>query len=204
MLNPNTSGRIRRWLAAAVIATTALIALAASPALAQVATLGSPAPEAEATTAPAEGLGEQDAMLAYARCMRDSGVEVTDPVFDTAGGLVGGLKFEGGKDAGPKDAKNETFQAATKACNEFFVAFKPAADPALQAEQTEAALRFAVCMRGQGLDWPDPAPDGTKFAGASIKIDKESAEFQAAYEVCDGQFAAEDGSGASEQGQAGT
>ena len=142
-------------------------------------------------------------MLAYAQCMRDNGVEVTDPVFDTSGGLVGGLEFEGGKDAGPKDTKDEGFQAATKACSEVLVASKPAADPALHAEQTEAALRFAVCMREQGLDWPDPAPDGTKFAGAYIEIDKKSAEFQAAYEVCDDELAAEDESGASKWDESG-
>jgi len=187
MFHPRALDRIRRWLGASVITATAVIALAASPALAQVATLGSPPPEAEASSAAAaaEELSEHDAMLAYAECMRDNGVEVTDPVFDASGGLVGGLEFEGGKEAAPKDAKGKSFQVASEACGDFLVAFKPALDPALGAEQTEAALRFAVCMREQGLDWPDPAPDGTKFAGAEIKIDKKSAEFQAAYGVCD-------------------
>jgi hypothetical protein len=189
MFHPSAQDRIRRWLAAAVITATAMIALAASPALAQVATLGSPPPEAEASSAPAEELSEHDAMLAYAECMRDSGVEVTDPIFDDSGNLVGGLEFERGKDAAAKDTKSEDFQVATEACGDFLVAFKPALDPALQAEQTEAALRFATCMREQGLDWPDPAPDGTKFAGAEIKIDKKSAEFQAAYGVCDEELA---------------
>jgi len=185
MFHPSAPDHLRRWLAAAVITATAMIALAASPAFAQVATLGSPPPGAEASSAPADELSEHDAMLAYAECMRDNGVEVTDPVFDASGNLVGGLDFEGGKVTAAKDAKNEDFQAASEACGDFLVAFKPAADPALEAEQTEAALRFAVCMREQGLDWPDPAPDGTKFAGAEIKIDKKSAEFQAAYGVCD-------------------
>jgi hypothetical protein len=180
MFHPSAQDRTRYWLSAAVIAATATIALAASPALAQVATLGSPPPVAEASLAPAEELSEHDAMLAYVECMRDNGVEVTDPIFDASGNLVDGLEFEGGK-----DAKSEDFQAASEACGDFLVAFKPAADPALEAEQTEAALHFAVCMREQGLDWPDPAPDGTKFAGAEIKIDKKSAEFQAAYGVCD-------------------
>ena len=185
MFHPSAQDRIRRWLAVVVVTATAMITLAASPALAQVATLGSPPPEAEASSAPAEALSEHDAMLAYAECMRDNGVEVTDPVFDASGNLVGGLEFEGGKEAAPKDAKGKGFQVATEACDDNLIAFKPALDPALEAEQTEAALRFAVCMREQGLDWPDPAPDGTKFAGAEIKIDKKSAEFQAAYGVCD-------------------
>lgn len=196
MHHPSSSDRIRRWLAVAGITAVVVVAVAAPPALAQVATLGSPPPEAEASPAPAEVLGEQDAMLAWAGCMRDNGVEVTDPVFDASGAFIGGLEFEGAKDAGPKDAKGEGFQAASEACSDFLVAFKPAADPALEAEQTEAALRFAVCMREQGLDWPDPAPDGTKFAGSDDKTDKESAEFQAAYEVCDDELAVEDESGA--------
>jgi hypothetical protein len=198
MHHPSSSDRIRRWLAGAGITAVVVVAVAAPPALAQVATLGSPPPEAEAeaSPAPAEALGEQDAMLAWAGCMRDKGVEVTDPVFDASGAFIGGLEFEEAKDAGPKDAKGEGFQAASEACSDFLVAFKPAADPALEAEQTEAALRFAVCMREQGLDWPDPAPDGTKFAGSDDKTDKGSAEFQAAYEVCDDELAVEDESGA--------
>lgn len=180
---PSTTTRFRRRLAAPVIAATAVISLATSPAFAQVATLG-PLPEEEASAAPIEELNEQDAMLAWAGCLRDNGIEVTDPVFDAAGVMVGGLEFEGGKDAGPKDAKGGEFLAASEACNEFLVGADSKTDPALREEQTEAALRFAVCMREQGLDFPDPAPEGTTFEGADVKIDKESAEFQAAFEVC--------------------
>jgi hypothetical protein len=46
-------------------------------------------------------------------------------------------------------------------------------------------------MREQGLDWPDPAAAGSRFADVDIKIDKESPEFQAAFEVCDEALAAE-------------
>ena len=117
MHHPSSSDRIRRWLAVAGITAVVVVAVAAPPALAQVATLGSPPPEAEASPAPAEALGEQDAMLAWAGCMRDNGVEVTDPVFDASGAFIGGLEFEGAKDAGPKDAKGEGFQAASEAYN---------------------------------------------------------------------------------------
>ncbi len=196
MHHPSSPDRIRRWLAVASITAVVVVAIAAPPTLAQVATLGSPPPDAEASTVPAEALGEQDTMLAWAECMRANGVEVTDPIFDASGAFIGGLEFEGTKDAGPKDAKSEPFQAASEACSDFLVAFKPVADPALEAEQTEAALRFAACMREQGLDWPDPAPDGTKFAGSDIKTDKKSVEFQAAYEVCDDELAVEDEGGA--------
>jgi hypothetical protein len=165
-------------LAMAALSTAAW----SSPAHAQVASLGTPPPEAESSAAPDVELSEQDAMLAYAECMRDAGVEVTDPVFDAAGGLVDGLEF--GTDAKGVDAKGEGFTEATAACEHFLVAFKAPADAELQAEQLERELAFAACMRDQGLDWPDPAADGSKFAGADIKLDKESPQFDTAFAAC--------------------
>ncbi len=195
MHHPNPPGRTRRWLTVATIAAVMTV-LAVTPAFAQVATLGTPPPDSDASPAPAQSLGEQDAMLAWAECMRDNGIEVTDPVFDVAGNLVGGLDFGEADGAGPKDAKGGEYLAASQACDSLLIAFKPEADPALQQEQTEAALEFAVCMREQGLDWPDPAPEGSKFADAEIKVDKESAEFQAAFEACDDELAVDDEGGA--------
>ena len=62
----------------------AAVAGTAPTALAQVATLGTPAPDAEASRAPAEALGEQDSMLAFAACMRDQGLDWPDPAPDGA------------------------------------------------------------------------------------------------------------------------
>ena len=151
-------------------------------ALAQVATLGTPPPDAEASAAPAEELSAEDSMLAYAACMRENGVETDDPQFDINGDLISKPTYDKGKEG-------ETFQAASEACGDLLLALKPALDPALQAEQTENALRFAACMRDQGLDWPDPAPDGSKFAGSEVKVDKGSPEFAAAFEACGDELA---------------
>lgn len=189
----DTTSRRRRGNPAALLASAmllaggiavagfglAVVAGTTPTALAQVATLGTPPPDAEASAAPVEALGEQDAMLAFAACMRENGVEVGDPQFDASGNLVGGLDFGKGEAKG-----DETFDSAYAACTEYLVALKPALDPVQQAEQTEAALHFARCMREQGLDWPDPAPDGAKFAGADVKIDKKSPQYAAAFEVC--------------------
>ena len=129
MFDLSARGRIRRWLAGCVIFTALSIAVVGStPALAQVATLGSPPPEAEASSTPTEEIGEQEAMLAYAQCMRDNGVEVIDPVFDASGNPVGGLEFGTGNKAATKDTKDHSFQVATEACDDYVVAFKPALD----------------------------------------------------------------------------
>ena len=162
-------------------------------ALAQVATLGTPPPDSEASAAPAEELSSEDSMLAYAACMRENGVETDDPQFDINGDLISKPTFDKGK-------VDEVFQAASEVCGDLLLALKPALDPALQAEQTENALRFAACMRDQGLDWPDPASDGSKFTGSEIKVDKGSPEFAAAFEVCGDELAldAAEGEGKSE------
>jgi hypothetical protein len=134
-------------------------------------------------------LSAEDSLIAYAACMREHGIETDDPQFDVSGNLVSKPAFKAALKSGEGD---ETFAAAQADCGDYLVAMKPALDPALQAEQTEAALRFAACMRDQGLDWPDPAADGSKFAGSDVKVDKKSPEFQAAFEVCNEELAVED------------
>src|SRR6185312_5705061 len=50
-------------------------------------------------------------MLAFARCMREHGIDMPDPQFETGGMVMIGGQDEGG--AGPKfDPRSEEFQAA--------------------------------------------------------------------------------------------
>lgn len=53
---------------------------------------------------------EMEAMLAFATCMRDHGVEFPDPQFDGAGGIEG--------PAGPADGDWDTFNAAREVCED--------------------------------------------------------------------------------------
>ncbi len=172
----------------------AAVAETTPTAQAQVATLGTPPPSPQASTTPTPELSAEDSLIAYAACMREHGIETDDPQFDVDGNLVSKPAFKAALKSGEGD---ETFAAAQADCGDYLVAMKPALDPALQAEQTEAALRLAACMRDQGLDWPDPASDGSRFAGSDVEIDKKSPEFQAAFEVCGDELTAEDASGAS-------
>jgi len=173
--------------------TVALVALAialvASPTWGtEVATLGTPAPESAASPAPTPPASESDSLLAYATCMRENGVEMDDPRFDANGDLIGGL----GKDAdGAIDTKDEVFIAAQQICGETLAALKPVLDPAAEAEQMERLLAYATCMRKQGIDFPDPGLDGSKFAGAADKSDAGSEEFVAADIVCDAALGSE-------------
>jgi hypothetical protein len=133
----------------------------------------------------------KDAILAYAQCMRDNGVDMPDPTFDangrpqfnapaagavpgdatvstTAGGAGGGPR--GGLDAGLRD--DPDFDKARTACQSLQEAireqFQPSAEE--QAARREAVLKFAQCMRDNGVDFPDPTFDADgriQFGGAA-------------------------------------
>jgi hypothetical protein len=78
---------IRFWL----LALTAASLLAACSAAGQapgVATLDDPDPQASAGASgePTASQDPRDAFLAYARCMRENGIDMPDPQFDEGGG----------------------------------------------------------------------------------------------------------------------
>jgi hypothetical protein len=138
-------------------ATGILLSLAlAGPAAAQVATLSDPASDDEATPAPAAVAGEE-ALLEFAACMRDNGIEFDDPRFGAGGTRFGGAGTPGG---GGFDLGSSEFQAAFEACGSLLAALQPDLDADEQAEQAEQQLLLAECMREQGWDFPDPITGG--------------------------------------------
>lgn len=99
----------------------------------------------------ATGAGDEaklrDAAVAFARCMRERGVDVPDP-----GPGSGSIVLGRTEDAGEPGAR-----AAQEECGKHLAAAPP---PKLTEEQRgelrEAALAHARCMREQGIDFPDP------------------------------------------------
>ena len=125
---------------------------------------------------------ERQALLDFARCMRENGVDMPDP------------KFEGGRvtmrAGGPGDTiSREKMQAAQKACAKYQKAIKPPdLSDAEQAENKKAALANAKCMRENGVpDFPDPVFD--ENGGAQIRItkelDPEGPAFKKAMQACE-------------------
>jgi hypothetical protein len=105
----------------------------------------------------------QDAMLEYAQCMRDHGVDMPDPEFSDDGGVhisgPGPGGDDGGKGVGPDDEK---WQEADEACNSIIEDAMPeemALDPEEQAELQDRLVETAECMREKGYDMPDPEVD---------------------------------------------
>ena len=168
-----------------------------------VASLGTAAPssgDASATGDAQDGGAEpteadmQEAVLEFARCMREHGVDMPDPQFDGGGGVM--IQAGGAGDA----IDPEQLEAANEACEPIMEKvrgeFEPP-DPEQLAEMKEEALEFAQCMREHGIDMPDPefGEDGSVtqvIGGGRIGEDGEgvdpidSERFQEASEACGG------------------
>jgi hypothetical protein len=81
--------------------------------------LGDAAP---ARLSPEQQQEMQDSMVAFARCMRENGVDMPDPEFSEGGGFAMRI---GGEDAGPKfDPMSDEFQAAQEKCGEHMPGMK--------------------------------------------------------------------------------
>ena len=92
--------------------------------------------------------------MKFAACMRDNGVSgFPDP--DASGALT----IDAVANGSSVDPNSATFQQALSACRDL----EPAGfmGQKRSAQQQEAALKFAQCIRDNGVkDFPDPTPDG--------------------------------------------
>jgi hypothetical protein len=172
-----------RVLTLVLVLSIALATLAAAVSAQGVATLRTPGPDAAETAAPGQDLDEQEAVLAFAGCMRDNGIDFPDPQF----GVGGAFSRDG---LGSIDFLSRDFLDAMEACEAFLSALQPELDPQQQAEQVEQQVAFAQCMRSRGVDFPDPDPArGFTFSSlrgddGGLAFDPFSDEFLSASSRC--------------------
>jgi len=164
----------------AILLVAAILLLTASAVSAQVATLGTPAPDAVATDAPPEEMDDEQAILDLVACLRENGLDIPDPQFGPEGPTFADPSVLLNIDLG-----SDTFIDAMDACAELLAALQPEVDPAQQAEQVELQLVLAECMRREGIDdFPDPDP----VSGFTIRdlgaFDPFDPDFQTAFTVC--------------------
>lgn len=159
-----------------------------------VVTLSSADPAAPSAAPSGDPVDFQQAMLDYAQCLRDNGIDVADPQF----GADGRPQFGGGGTGrgpfGDVDRTSPEFQAAQEACSGLMAGVQRQVDPEAEAERQAQLLVFAQCMRDEGIDFPDPqlgTGGGPRFGGGRFgDLDLQSPEVQAALQVCqvDGGF----------------
>ena len=123
---------------------------------------------------------EQD-MVSFARCMRQHGVQMSDPVH-----LVGhsGLSIS----LPPQTSSTQTAYAA---CNHFIakiVAAKEAGAVGQTAPHLQALTNYAACMRRHDISMPDPQPDGElnlgPVPGITSGFGRYSPQFRSADGAC--------------------
>jgi hypothetical protein len=121
------------------------------------------------------------AELAFARCMREQGIDFPDPSADGKGLVRIG-----------EDTPRQKLEAAEKACARYRAAIEPPQlSEAQQAEFKAAALAHARCMREHGIDFPDPtfAADGAAQIRLSRgQVDMDDPDFKAAEKDCAGKL----------------
>lgn len=111
----------------------------------------------------------------FAQCMREHGIPMEDP--DPNGG--GGLQVM------DENIDKNKLKEASEACR----AYAPFLDRRqLNPEEVEQLRQFAQCMRENGVDMPDPNPDGTLPQGSARNFKRDDPQFKKAYEACRGKF----------------
>ncbi|MFC4114554.1 hypothetical protein [Nonomuraea zeae] len=142
------------------------------------AALGSASPSASATVTAAptatSAADRQEQGRKFAKCMREHGVPMEDP--DPDGGGLSVIDQNLGKDKVGK---------AMDACR----AYAPFKDrKELKPEEVEQLRRLAQCMRENGVDMPDPNPDGTLPSGSARNFDRDDPAFKKAIGICGKSF----------------
>lgn len=123
----------------------------------------------------------QDAVLELATCLRDQGLDVSDPDFSGGAG-PGGRGFFGGE----IDPNDPDVQAALEACGSAFENLAPDFEPEDQVAFQDQILELTKCLREQGLDVPDPDFSGGFGEGGAFRsaLDPNDPQVQAALEQC--------------------
>jgi hypothetical protein len=136
------------------------------------------------TTGPLSKQDAKQAALAFARCMRQNGIDMPDPQF--SGNRITQEFKAGPGSKGPDDPK---FKAAQQACNKYLP--NGGQPPKLNPQERQQLVEFARCMREHGIDVPDPDPNGgivVKRSGANgrtVPEPEDDPKFKAAQQACE-------------------
>ena len=117
----------------------------------------------------------QDQVLAFARCMREHGVDMPDPEVDAKGRVrmrVGGA-----------NTPRATMEAAQDACEDTMPQL--GGDGVDDGANREFGLKLAQCMREHGIErFPDPTDGGIRIT-PDMGINPSDPAFQEAQKACE-------------------
>ena len=159
----------------------------------EVATLENAASQLEQTVSDAsDSVDDEEALLAFAACMRENGVETFPDPRLSADGSVSFGSSGGSTPFG--DVDNDTAEAAVNACIGELegAAFAPGGSDFDITEMQDAMVAFAQCMRDNGVGFDDPDLSDV-FSGGELQnpfeaLDIEDPEVAAVVEECQAVF----------------
>ena len=194
----------RRLMVLLMALTVLMAACSGDDAEDGVASLDTADTVAETSETQADSTAEVDqehAMLDFAACMRENGIEMSDPSVDADGNV----KFGSLRSLVAGEVDQEAMEAAREVCigglEGVGLTFRENKD---RTVEQDAFLTFAICMRDNGFDMPDPdfsnTGPGGDGKGPFGEMDLEDPDFQAAMEPCRQYLA---GTGPSGQGPPG-
>lgn len=174
-------------MAIIISAVVVLLAACSGDAGSQVASLeGAPADTVTVDEGVPDAQSEEDAILAFAACMRDNGLEgFEDPEIDADGTIAFG--FRGLVQNG--DVDRDTVRQAMQSCRVHLDGLSLAGSDVDRTEIEDQMFEFAACMRDNGVDMPDPDFSGTPGEGGRgdgpfADLDPDDPQFQEAMEAC--------------------
>ncbi len=158
-----------------------------------IASLDAATGDSASTTAAAEEVDSEQALLDYAQCMRDNGVDMEDPTADENGNFQ--MMRPPGSGAGGEFSATdrEAMETAREACSQYLEGITQQFQQVDMTEMQDMLLEYAQCMRDNGVDMEDP--DFTADEGGGIgpgarlgfdmsQFDTSDPVFQAASEAC--------------------
>jgi hypothetical protein len=165
---------MRRMFAIPILICWLAPAAACSPA----ANTGIPTANGSASASASPAAGSDD-MTAYAKCIRDHGVNVPDP----APGVNARAWIRQQAEANP------AFDAAAVACVNVAPADSGERGHQATEQELEQLRAFAVCMRAHDIDMSDPTPEGSLRVGGRLEHATKAQlgadpAYQAAQEAC--------------------
>jgi hypothetical protein len=114
----------------------------------------------------------EQALLEYAQCMREHGVDMPDPV-------------NGRLDLRANRGEEQKVEQAQEACASILEdVAPPPLDEEQQEELQEAALDYARCMREHGVDMPDPQFEGGGVLMTMPEGAEDDPQFDEAQRAC--------------------
>ena len=184
-----TRPRVQLLLPLALAAVLSLTACGGSSGgdaqVASIATTGS-----SGTTATKAASGDLEKKLNdYMECLRKQGVDVPDATVDADGNVSFGRPSGGN----PQDIDRGALEDAQKACGDLPEGLTNSMQESVNSpEFQDAALKFAKCMRAEGVDMKDPdfSQIGSGGGNPFGEIDRDDPKVSAALEVCQKEFAA--------------